>query len=220
VAHDLARVRADFDEIAAFGTSGGDRYDEFLLSLIPSDAIDILEMGSGLGRLCAKLATAERRVLGIDLSPVMIERARAECPSPQVRFVNDDFLVHRFDVQQFDCIVTAAALHHVPFAAGVERMTELLRPGGRLIIHDMRRDESFVDTLRASVTLAHHMLVRFLRTGRPRPQPHVRAAWIRHGHDEHYLSFAEAKQAAQQLLPGSQVHYHSMWRYTIVWNKP
>ena len=39
-------------------------------------------------------------------------------------------------------------------------------------------------------------------------------------HDEHYLSFAEAQQVAARLLPGSQVFYHSMWRYTIVWHKP
>ena len=34
MAHDLARVRADFDQIATFGESGSDRYDRFLLSLI------------------------------------------------------------------------------------------------------------------------------------------------------------------------------------------
>jgi hypothetical protein len=99
-------------------------------------------------------------------------------------------------------------------------MVRLLAPGGRLIIHDMRRDDGVVDQLRAYNALAHQMLVRFLRTGLPRPQPHVRAAWLRHGQDEHYLSFAEAKQAAHQLLPGSRVYYHSMWRYTITWDKP
>lgn len=220
MAHDLARVRADFDQIATFGASGGDRYDAFLLSLIPAEAIAILEMGSGLGKLCAKMATGRRRVVGIDLSPVMIDRARAECGSPQVTFVNGDFLSQPFDPQQFDCIVTAAALHHVPFAAGVARMTELLRPGGRLIIHDMRRDDGLVDALRAYSTLAHVMLVAWMRTGRPRPDPHVRAVWNRHGQGEHYLSFAEAKYAADQFLPGAQVYYHSMWRYTIAWDKP
>jgi SAM-dependent methyltransferase len=219
VAHDLARVRADFDQIAEFGESGSDRYDAFLLSLIPPPAGSILEVGCGLGRLCAEIAGDDRNVIGIDVSPVMIERARAACRSAGATFVEGDFLTFMFD-GRFDCIVTAAALHHMPLEATVARMVGLLKPGGKLIIHDMRRDDGIVDSLRAYAALAHQVLVRLLRTGRLRPARHVRAAWIRHGQDEHYLSFAEAEQAARDLLPGARVYYHSMWRYTIAWDKP
>ena len=177
-------------------------------------------MGCGLGRLCAEMARHDRKVTGIDVSPVMIERARAGCHSAGVDFVEGDFLTFVFGDSRFDCIVTAAALHHMPLETSVAQMISLLKPGGRLIVHDMRRDEGLVDMLRAYVTLAHQVLVRFLRTGRLRAPLHVRAAWIRHGKDEHYLSFAEVEQIARDLLPGARVYYHSMWRYTIAWDKP
>ena len=45
---DTDRIRKDFDEIARLadpGASGTDRYDEFLLSLVPVDARSILDVG-------------------------------------------------------------------------------------------------------------------------------------------------------------------------------
>ena len=56
-AHDIQRVRADFDQIATFGDeSGADRYNSFLVSLVPAHAVDVLEVGCGLGRLAAAIA--------------------------------------------------------------------------------------------------------------------------------------------------------------------
>ncbi len=222
-AHDehITRVRADFDQIATFGDeSGADRYNAFLVSLVPEGAVDVLEVGCGLGRLAAQIAGDRRDVVGLDLSPEMIARARKECVSTRVTLVCGDFSGHDFGPARFDCIVTAAALHHMPLATSIQRMQELLRPGGRLIIHDMRRDEGLADWLRAYWTLAMHSLRRLVRTGRPFPPAHVRAAWLRHGQDEHYLSWREVQSLTTSLLPGSQAFYHWMWRYTIAWNKP
>ena len=216
----LARVRADFDQIASFGgESGGDRYDDFLLTLVPQTAVDILEIGCGSGRLAAAVVNDSRHVAGIDLSPVMIERARREW-SPRVAFVCGDFLEHDFGPAQYDCIVTAAALHHMPMESAIGRMTALLRSGGRLVIQDMRRDAGLVDSLRAKLAFGHHAFIRFVRTGHALRPPHVRAAWKRHCKDEHYLSWNEACDTAARLLPGAHVYYHWMWRYTIVWDKP
>ena len=218
--YDIARVRADFDQIASFGdASGADRYDAFLLSLVPSSAVDVLEVGCGSGRFAAAMTGERRKVAGLDLSPVMIERARRES-SPLVTFRCGDFLAHDFNGAQFDCLVTAAALHHMPMEPSIRRMVDLLRPGGRLIVHDIRRDAGLADSTRAYLTLGHHALIRFVRTGRLRPPAHVRAAWLRHGRDEHYLSWREVERAADALLPHSRVFYHWMWRYTIVWDKP
>ena len=155
-----------------------------------------------------------------DLSPVMIERARTESPSPRVTYLCADFSEHDFGDARFDCIISAAALHHMPLATTIQRMAGLLRPGGRLIIHDMRRDDGLKDVVRAYITLAHHSLIRLMRTGRPWPPVHVRAAWLRHGQDEHYLSWREVLSLSAPLLPGSRAFYHWMWRYTITWDKP
>jgi SAM-dependent methyltransferase len=218
--HDIARVRADFDQIASFGhQSGVDRYDAFLLSLVPSSAVDVLEVGCGSGRFAAAMAGSPRKVVGLDLSPAMIDRARRES-SPLVSFTCGEFLAHEFNGAQFDCLVTAAALHHMPMEPSIRKMVQLLRPGGRLIVHDLRRDDGVADSFRAYLTLGHHLSLRFIRTGLLRSPSRVRAAWLRHGRDEHYLSWREVERAADALLPKSRVFYHWMWRYTIVWDKP
>lgn len=216
----LRRVRADFDQIATFGDeSGADRYNAFLVSLVPDRAVDVLEVGCGLGRLCVDIAGSQRTVVGIDLSPEMIARARKESRSARVTFACGEFSAYDFGEARFDCVISAAALHHMPLATTIHRMQDLIKPGGRLIIHDLRRDEGMVDAIRAYWTLADHSLRRLARTGRPFPPAHVRAAWLRHGQDEHYLSWREVQSLAASLLPGAQTFYHWMWRYTIAWDK-
>ena len=136
------RVRNDFDEIARLSDCdgvGSDRYDSFLLSLVPFCAVSVLDIGCGLGRLAVKLATHNREVTGVDLSPEMIARARKEVRGVEhLTFLCGDFLERNFTAQQFDFVISAAALHHMPETAAVPRMVELLRPGGRLVIHDVR----------------------------------------------------------------------------------
>ena len=138
------RVRNDFDEIARLSDChgvGSDRYDSFLMSLVPMNAVSVLDVGCGLGRLTAKLATRDREVVGVDLSPEMIARAtKAGQATGQLTFLCGDFLEQGFAAQQFDCVISAATLHHMPEDVAMHRMTELLRPGGRLVIHDMRAD--------------------------------------------------------------------------------
>ena len=217
------QVKADFDEIACLvdpGASGTDRYDAFLLSLIPTQARSVLDIGCGLGRLTRGIAVGNREVLGVDLSPAMIERARLANHSDHVSFLQGDFLDLDFGGHVFDCAVSAAALHHMPHDRALLRMVDQIRPGGRLVIQDLRRDSSLTDYIRAYSALAQTVLTRLVRTGRLRPPRRVRDAWARHGAKETYLSFSEARALADRYLPGARVFDHWLWRYTIVWDKP
>jgi 2-polyprenyl-3-methyl-5-hydroxy-6-metoxy-1,4-benzoquinol methylase len=217
-----AKIRSDFDEIARLaetGASGTDQYDPFLVSLVPADAIDVLDVGCGLGRLTSALARGNREVLGIDLSPAMIERARMAAATQRVSFVCGDFLYLEFGARVFDCVISAATLHHMPEDVALARMVGLLRPGGRLIIQDLRRDACLADMVRSHVALAQVALGRLVRTGRLRSPRKVRQEWERHGAGETYLSLREAQALANRLLLGARVYDHWLWRYTIVWDK-
>ena len=219
---DTDRIRKDFDEIARLadpGASGTDRYDEFLLSLVPVDARRILDVGCGLGRLTAALGTDGREVLGVDISLEMIERARLAAGSRRVTFVSGDFVTLELGARAFDCVVSAATVHHMPEDVAIARMVDLLRPGGRLIIHDLRRDESVADAVRSHAALVHEAFRRLMRTGRARSSRDVRQAWDRHAVGETYLSLNEARALANRRLPGARVCSHWLWRYTIVWDK-
>jgi len=179
----------------------------------------VLDIGCGLGRLAARVAADGREVVGVDLSPEMIARARARGEgTPGLRFECGDF----FDLDPqdggYDCVLSAAVLHHMDADAAIPHMMRLLAPGGRLILHDLRADAGVADRARAACALAHHALARLVRTGRLRSPKAVRDAWARHGAGEVYLTSREARSLAARQLPGSVVYDHWLWRYTIVWD--
>jgi SAM-dependent methyltransferase len=217
------QVRNDFDEIARLTDHhrrGTDRYESFLLSLIPPQAVTVLDVGCGLGQFAARLADGVREVVGVDLSPEMIARARRGAETArQVSFICADFLEHDFGSRQFDCVFSSATLHHVSEEVAVPRMVGWLRPGGRLIIHDLRSDNGILDRVRSLTALAQDGAQRLIRTGWPRSPRAVRDAWLRHGAGETYLTLREARALAERLLPGSRIYSHRFWRYTIVWDK-
>jgi 2-polyprenyl-3-methyl-5-hydroxy-6-metoxy-1,4-benzoquinol methylase len=218
------RIRNDFDEIARLSDYhgvGADRYDSFLLSQVPNDAMSVLDIGCGLGRLTLKLAISDREVTGVDLSPEMIARARKEGRGAHhLMFLCGDFLERNFTAQQFDCVISAATLHHMPENIAVPRMVELLRPGGRLVVHDIRSDDGMGERVLTKFALAQVAAFRLLRTGRLRTPRALREAWDRHCADEKYLTLQEAEALAARLLPGARLFYHWLWSYTIVWDKP
>lgn len=219
-----ARIRHDFDEIARLSDAhgpGAETYDAFLASQVPASAARVLDIGCGLGRLTARLAVPGREVLGVDLSPEMIARARvAGAGIPRLSFVCGDAFDLDLGAGRFDCVLSAAVLHHLDTDTAIERMMGWLEPGGRLVIHDLRADAGLLDRARAACALAHRAFGRVTRTGRLRSHHSWREAWARHGRGEVYLTFREAQALALRLLPGAATHYHWLWRYTIVWDKP
>ena len=218
------RIRREFDALAAVVDahgSGVDHHDAFLCALVPDDAVDVAEIGCGLGRLARKLARPGRRVLGVDLSPEMIARARAKSQGVGgVTFLCADFLSEELEGRTFDAVVSVATLHHVPPHAGLAGLARLVRPGGRLIVQDLRVTDGLLDELRACSTLIPRALKRWARTGRLLEPRAVRDAWKRHGRTETYPSFEEARRLATEHLPGVRVDKHWDWRYTAVWQRP
>ncbi len=223
---DREKVQCDFDELARLsgGDSGSDRYDRLLLKLVPDEAVSVLEIGCGSGRLTQLLAAGAagakdgRQVTALDLSAEMIARARQRIGATgSVSFHCGDFLEQNFNSQKFDCVISAATLHHMPEDLALPQMKTLLKPGGTLIIHDVRSDSGLADSAGSYTALAYDMLRRLLRTGRTRQPRAVRQFWDRHGRDETYLTLKEARNMAEQWLPGARVLNHRLWRYTIVW---
>lgn len=218
------QVIRDFDRIAHLPDehdSGNDRYDSFIVAALPAAAVRVLDVGCGTGRLMAKVDAPGRRIVGVDISPGMIARARKRNDaSSRCEFIAGDFLQLPLPEATFDCVVSAAALHHMPADRVLVKMGAMLRPGGRLIIQDLRRTAGLVDFAAGVAVLVREALGRLAATGRPWPPRHVRRAWADHAANDTYLSIAEAAELAKRYLPGARVHSHPGWRYTIIWDKP
>ncbi len=218
----LARVQSDFDEIVRLGDeyeSGSARFDAFVCSLVPVQARRLLDVGCGTGRLTAALLQDQRECVGVDVSPEMIRRAQRHSEAKAgLSFLCGDFLGLALGLGAFDCVVTVAALHHMPEAVAIPRLKQLLRPGGRLIVHDLRTSTGLLDELGGWSMLAHEAARRFIRTGWPMSPTAVRRAWARHGARETYLTLDDVTKMASQFLPGASISKQP-WRYTIVWDK-
>ena len=121
-----------------------------------------------------------------------------------VSFLCGNFLEQDFGSSQFDCVISAATLHHMQQDVAIARMIGLLRPGGRLVINDIRSDIGLLDHARTYLVLGQEGFVRLLRTGRLRTPRAVRDAWTRHCATEKYLTLAEVKEMASRLLPARE----------------
>jgi len=102
--------------------------------------IDVLDLGCGTGRYFHALANV-RRLVGIDVSRPMLERARhpvgdVSVAADRVTLVEDDFLQHEFQPGEFDLVYSIGVLgEHSPFDEAIAaRVARWLAPGGRFAL--------------------------------------------------------------------------------------
>jgi hypothetical protein len=98
-------------------------------------------------------------------------------------------------------------------------MKDLVKPGGVLVIHDVRAPSGISDWLLSGLAaLFNGDAAWWIRT-RLREKRALRDAWNDHGSAEQYLTMADVRALCQAALPGAKIHRHPLWRYTVVWPK-
>jgi ubiquinone/menaquinone biosynthesis C-methylase UbiE len=101
----------------------------------------MLDLACGPALLLASLASTMRLSVGVDVTPKMIQMARATCRAAgpaNTRFVES--LAERlpFATAAFDCVVTRLSLHHFPDPLVVLReVKRVLKSDGLLVIGDL-----------------------------------------------------------------------------------
>jgi ubiquinone/menaquinone biosynthesis C-methylase UbiE len=110
---------------------------------------DILEVAPGPGYLAIEIARLGRfRVTGLDISHTMVEisRENAAAAAVSVDFRQGDATEMPFADGSFDLIVCQAAFKNFrqPVSA-LNEMDRVLRPGGRAVIQDLRKEASSSD---------------------------------------------------------------------------
>lgn len=102
---------------------------------------DVLDVACGPGRVSLDLAPYVRSVTGLDLTPGMLDQARAglaESGCANVRFVRGNAAAMPFADSAFSLVVSSAAFHHFEAPPAVlAEMIRVCRPGGRVVIRDV-----------------------------------------------------------------------------------
>lgn len=152
----LAAIREAREKNAAefFARHAGE-WDRLRALLAPAEAVEraliaalgesplgqVLDVGTGTGRIAELLEPAASRVTGLDKSPEMLRLARARLqhlPTGRVELVQGDFAALPFAPDSFDTVVFHQVLHyaHQPEYALAEA-ARVCRAGGRIAIADL-----------------------------------------------------------------------------------
>jgi len=117
-------------------------YPDILAELEKESFTDLLDAGCGPAPMISLLSKKypDRHYTGLDLTPAMIEQAKAKNISNAV-FVVGDCENFPFEADSFDVIICSMSFHHYPHPqAFFDSVQRCLRLGGRLILRDMTSD--------------------------------------------------------------------------------
>lgn len=113
-----------------------------LAEIQPGDAVLDLGAGAGLDAFTARHITGpEGRVVGVDMTPEMIQKARANAASlgfENVAFVKGDIEALPLEDAQFDVVISNCVLNLVPDkSTAFAEMRRVLRPGAHFCVSDI-----------------------------------------------------------------------------------
>jgi SAM-dependent methyltransferase len=117
-----------------------------VVELVPEDPTACwLEIACGPGLIARATARRVGSVQGVDLTPSMVDKARAEAVAAgvdNVSFAVGDATDLDLGTDSFDGAITRFSLHHIPAPVRVlEEMSRVVKPGGLIVVADHVTDE-------------------------------------------------------------------------------
>ena len=92
----------------------------------------ILEIGCGIGYFTGELARSGAEIVAIDVSPELLEIARANYSSPNVRYEIQNAYALTYPDATFDSVVGSSVLHHLEIQEALREIYRVLKPRGTI----------------------------------------------------------------------------------------
>lgn len=140
------RSIADWEHLRSL-FAPSEKIEAAIVGFLPSPRVaDLLDIGTGTGRILKAVAGHADRVMGVDSSTAMLTVARSAVEKLGLRHVvlkPADMYALPFPIDSFDAVTIHMVLHYADDPAGVLREgARVLKPGGRLIVVDFAPHEA------------------------------------------------------------------------------
>lgn len=141
----FARHAGELDQLRSWLSPPGTVEAALLESLAGHPPGQVLDIGTGTGRIAELLVPRATHVVALDKSPEMLRLARArlqDFPAQSFELVQGDFAALPFAQGQFDTVVLHQVLHYAqePHLA-IAEAARVCRPGGLVVIIDLATHE-------------------------------------------------------------------------------
>ncbi|GAB3747875.1 class I SAM-dependent methyltransferase [Microlunatus parietis] len=196
--------------------SHNDHFHAWILRRLPVRRRRALDVGCGAGLLIDRLRGAFDQVLGVDADAAMAAAAGArfaEDPSVSVRYAGFEQIDGTFDM-----ITMIASLHHLPLEPALRHASELLEPGGRLLVVGLAWAESPADFAWDGASSLLNPVVGLIKHPRPVLRPHDQDGPEMPVRDP-VETFSEISATARRVLPGARIRRRLFFRYTLEWTR-
>jgi len=197
--------------------SHNDHFHGWILRRLPAPRRRALDVGCGAGLLLSRLRGRFDEVLGVDadaaMAAVSTERFASD-PAVSVRHAQFEEVDGTFDT-----ITMIAVLHHMPLEAALRHASELLEPGGRLLVVGLARAESLADFAWDLLSALLNPLVGMVKHPQPVTEPVENDGPPLPMRDA-AETFAELSRVARAVLPGARLRRRLFFRYTLEWTRP
>jgi len=157
------RTRSFFDEAAGRWESFEPRFEgsglrQQALSLLLGDGLVLADIGCGTGFMAQELVRRAAKVILVDPSAAMLEKARTGLDrnlAARVEFRVGDLERLPLAAEEVDGAFANLVLHHVSdLAATLSELARILRPGGTLVVSDLLpHDEEWLREEQADLRL-------------------------------------------------------------------
>ncbi|MFT3899582.1 MAG: class I SAM-dependent methyltransferase [Gordonia sp. (in: high G+C Gram-positive bacteria)] len=200
--------------------SHNDAFISWILRRLPEQRRTAVDVGCGRGELLTRLAPEFDRVIGCDSdSDMRAASAQRTVDLPNVSVTGGGWVAFSADDHtDLDLITMTAVLHHLDTPAVLERIAQMLAPGGRFLVVGLARRDTVVDHLWDYASMVTNPIIGIVK--HPRPVRGAAPTPPPFPVKDPDLTYTELRGLFDQHLPGTRLRRRLGFRYTAEWTKP
>ena len=215
-------VIAQFDVIAKLPDywDHNQQYQKYLLDYIRNKKGIGLDIGCGTGELTNKLTHYCEKVIGIDISQLMIQEAIKRNNSIRIKFLNNDIEEYLNSSNDFyDIVISIATFHHLDMENILRILKTKLNKDGIILILDLYKTRTLFEYFLSVVATICNPFMYLVKRKSLFNTQEEREAWKDHFQYDEYSTINEVEEITHRTLGNVKIRHHLFWRYSLVYVK-